>query len=296
MTVRESISVVIPAFNVEGFIEQTLRSVLKQSVLPGEIVVVDDGSTDKTFAIIQRIVTECPAGLIKVIKQQNSGPGAARNRAISEAKGEWIAFLDGDDIWLPAKIAHVCDAISQNRDATMILHDEYLVDLRGQQTIVHLHSYYEPDHPLFLQIYRGNFISTSCVVVRKEAVITAGGFNDRLPSAQDWDLWLRMAPIAKLVCIPIPLEKYVLRGGSVSTDVMERYHCIISISHYYLKQVESCVGRTKAFSVYMRRILMCHYEALKASCEYSELIWIPYFMFRMPIELIRAYVKWSKTL
>lgn len=96
-----SISVVIPAYNAEGLIEQALDSITKQAVRPTEIIVVDDGSDDRTAEIVE--LSLVPG--LQLVRQNNAGPATARNAAIAMAKGEWIAFLDADDLWLPCKLA-----------------------------------------------------------------------------------------------------------------------------------------------------------------------------------------------
>ena len=107
-TESESISVVIPLYNKELEVERALRSVLSQSLMPGEIIVVDDGSTDGSRAIVERVMSENIGVNIRLIVQENAGVSAARNRGIQEAKGDYVALLDADDFWLSGYIAEVC--------------------------------------------------------------------------------------------------------------------------------------------------------------------------------------------
>src|SRR5580700_2024778 len=97
------ISVVIPACNAERFIETTLRTVYAQTLAPREVIVVDDGSKDGTAALVERVArgASVPTTLLQ---QANAGPGAARNRGVSAARGELVAFVDADDEWLPEKL------------------------------------------------------------------------------------------------------------------------------------------------------------------------------------------------
>ena len=124
-----SISVVIPVYNLEHYIGTTIDSVLNQTVLPDEVIIVDDGSTDNSISVIEEYINKNPDNFIRLVRQKNSGPGAARNRGIEVAQSEWIAFLDGDDIWLPEKINMIRKAISQYPDISIFTHDEYEVDI-----------------------------------------------------------------------------------------------------------------------------------------------------------------------
>jgi glycosyltransferase involved in cell wall biosynthesis len=101
---RPSISVVIPVYNGATFLAATIASVLQQSCLPQELLVVDDGSTDNSADIAAAVVAP-PATRVRLIRQANQGPAAARNRGIAEATGEFLAFLDADDLWLPDKLS-----------------------------------------------------------------------------------------------------------------------------------------------------------------------------------------------
>ena len=106
------ISVVVPLYDKEREIARTLRSALAQTLRPREILVVDDGSTDRSAAIVAAIAAEDPHGTIRLIRQPNAGVSAARNRAIAEARGRWVALLDGDDLWRPGYLAEIAQMIA----------------------------------------------------------------------------------------------------------------------------------------------------------------------------------------
>ena len=104
MNPNKDISVVIPVFNGEKYIEKTLLSVVRQTTLPLEIIVVDDGSQDNTCEVIESFIYAYPEITTTLVKGQHLGPGAARNTGIATARGSWIAFLDSDDLWFPKKL------------------------------------------------------------------------------------------------------------------------------------------------------------------------------------------------
>lgn len=258
------ISVVVPAYNLSGYIEHTLQSVLDQSELPDEVIIVDDGSDDDTVQIVENIASTQPYDFIRLFRQERKGPGAARNRCIQEARGEWIAFLDGDDIWLPDKIREVRAAIRKDPDTVIIAHDEYEVDLRGNEILKRLHSYYSIGTALFPQLYRRCFFSTSCMTVRKRALLEVGGFDTSLPSAQDYELWLRLARYEKLVFIPIPLAKYILRPFSISANIDKRLDCTLTIARRHLPFLKGYLGAAEAFRTYLTVVLIHYYAAIRA--------------------------------
>ena len=186
-----SISVVIPLYNKEREIERALRSVLSQSLMPGEIIVVDDGSTDGSRAIVERIMTKNPNAGIRLITEQNSGVSAARNRGISAAKGEYIALLDGDDWWLSGYIAEVCRMM------------EYYPDAEAYSTAFHIVSgdkHYAaavPDSEGFINpaeeaLNHRYPIIPSTATLRRSAIIACGGFPEGMRIGEDQWLWVRM--------------------------------------------------------------------------------------------------------
>ncbi len=244
MTVR--ISVVIPTYNLEEVACRTLASVLSQTSLPDEILIADDGSTDRTLALVQEAVRGTPAGLVRILPGPHRGPGATRNRGIQEATGDWVSFLDGDDLWLPAKMERLRSAIATHPEADIIAHDEFEIGLDGIQQYKPLHQYFDRARPLLTQLYRGCFLSTSCVAVRARTLREAGSFDEELGSAQDFDLWLRLARRSNLHFIPEPLEIYVLRKNNISSDLPLRYQCLRTIAFRHAPYLAPLVGRRMA--------------------------------------------------
>jgi len=179
MTCAPAISVVIPAYNAEAFVARAIESVLAQTLPVAEIVVVDDGSRDATADIAERL-----GGSIRVLRQSNSGPAAARNHGVRAARSEWIAFLDADDAWLPSKLER--QAVHFGGERTGVVHcyvvgvvEKFRYD--GAQT--------------FERLWQQNVIGTSTAVIRKAAWESVGGFCEdrRLMGVEDYHFWLRVA-------------------------------------------------------------------------------------------------------
>jgi glycosyltransferase involved in cell wall biosynthesis len=179
MSSSPSISVVIPAYNAEGCVARAIDSVLAQTLPVDEIIVVDDGSRDATSDVAGRF-----GDPVRVLRQTNAGPAAARNHGVREARCEWIAFLDADDAWLPTKLE--CQAVHLGDARTGVVHC-YVVNVDekfcydGEQT--------------FERLWRQNVIGTSTAIVRKAAWESVGGFHEdrQLMGVEDYHFWLRVA-------------------------------------------------------------------------------------------------------
>ena len=172
-----TISVIIPAYQAEAFIARSVHSAQIQTLSPLEILVVDDGSNDNTA----EVAAAC-GDLVRVIRQPNGGPASARNHGAREARGEWLAFLDADDGWLPKKLER---QIAQIDDTVSLLHCYCLHDKTGPLA---------PDLQTFDTLWNRNTICTSSVLLRKSEFDAAGGFDEdrSVMAVEDYNLWLRL--------------------------------------------------------------------------------------------------------
>jgi glycosyltransferase involved in cell wall biosynthesis len=214
------LSVVIPAYNSASYLPTAIASVRAQERGDLEIVVVDDGSTDQTMAVLETLAGDD----LRVFKQANSGPSAARNRGIRESRGEWIAFLDADCYWLPGKLEAQLSASGSNPEPVGLSYTgSLLVDEEGQTLAV------RPAIPggcLIEDLVWGNLISTSSAMTRRAALLAVGMFDETLRIGEDWDLWLRLAANFEVSCVSEPLmaerancwdRKYQMRTYEAAT-------------------------------------------------------------------------------
>jgi glycosyltransferase involved in cell wall biosynthesis len=237
------ISVVIPSYNSEKYIAETLKTVFNQTYNDYEIIVSDDGSSDNTLEIVKDVFRKFPDKNTKLLINKHEGPGAARNRGIEAASGKWVSFLDSDDRWLEQKLQKVVDFISCNSEINLVCHSEIWHTDNGEKMLDYSASYNKKINP-FLSFYRQNCLSTSAVTVKREFLIKAGMFDESLPSAQDYDLWLRlsMLPEINIGFIKEPLGFYITRDGNISSNVEQRLRCVLKIGQKYadnIKQVSS---------------------------------------------------------
>lgn len=174
-----TISAVIPNYNSERTIAKCLESILNQTEKVNEIIIVDDGSIDKSVAIIKEFIETIDSEVtIILLEQQNAGPSVARNKAVSQATSNHIAFLDSDDVWYPDHIRTVKSFLRENNDYK-IISTKYLgapISYEGEIS--------------FEKILLKNYFLTPCVVLDKDTFVKVGGFNEGMSFAEDYYLWL----------------------------------------------------------------------------------------------------------
>jgi glycosyltransferase involved in cell wall biosynthesis len=215
-----SISVIIPAYNVAPYIAETLESVFAQTLTEFEVIVVNDGSPDGPD--LERALAPY-LKRVRYLQQENRGASAARNRGLREAHGEFVAFLDGDDLWMPDYLEKQlgfmrAGGYDLSYSDALLFGDSPLAG----KTFMRTAPSHGPVTFLSLVRYECNVV-TSGVVARRLAVVDAGLFDESLPNAQDFELWTRLARRgARLGYQRKVLLRYRCREDSLSGDVMNR--------------------------------------------------------------------------
>ncbi len=196
------ISVIIPAYNRALFLEQSIRSVVAQTRACGELIVVDDGSTDDTRLRVAGFAAQTAIPLL-YIHQDNQGAAAARNTGIKAAHGELLAFLDSDDRFVPAKLALQFKAM-RDEPQYLISHTRETWYRRGQ--ILRQKKKHQPLHgEIFKDCLKMCMVGMSTVMVRKELFERYGMFDESLPCCEDYDFWLRVSVREKFLLLDRPL-------------------------------------------------------------------------------------------
>lgn len=194
-------SVVIPAFNGELFLLDALRSVLSQTAPPIEIIVVDDGSTDGTRDVVRLVHSTVP---IRYQRQDNQGPSVARNLGVSMACGDWIAFLDADDVWHPENLAVLAAYIQAHPEVALFSSEMDYIDENGNERLpIDLQ-----DELALLMLNRPTPILPSTVTIKRDVFVEAGGFNPKLRTHEDAELFARIAASYSIHSIDRHLVKY----------------------------------------------------------------------------------------
>jgi hypothetical protein len=214
------ISIVIPAYNVEGFIAETLQSALAQRGVALEVVVVDDGSTDGTAA---KLIDFADDPRLRVVHQANAGLPAARNAGLAVAQGRHVGFLDGDDLWDADKALHHTALLDAQPDIDLTYSWWRIIDEAGHPTgrgnttpMAEL-----PAGLSFEGLIAENFCGNgSTVVCRREALLRAGGFDPTLRACEDLDAWLRVAALRQgnVALVSQVLTSYRMRDGQMTRD------------------------------------------------------------------------------
>lgn len=214
------VSVIIPAFNSEKYIEQTITSALNQTYKNLEIIVVDDGSTDRTLEIVKQLSEK--DNRIKYFSIPPAGrPSVPRNFGIQKANGEFIAFLDSDDLWHKRKIANQLKRLIESPSAAFIYSMSITFGavslFSAQYELLPLPFRAAKNRNDLLKI--GNTIPLSSVIVRKDNLLDVNGFDeDPLLQIEDYDLWIRLSEINDFVFLPALFVKYRIHSTQFSVD------------------------------------------------------------------------------
>jgi glycosyltransferase involved in cell wall biosynthesis len=197
-------SVLIPAFNGERFIDCAIRSALAQSYPPHEILIVDDGSTDRTRQIVESF-----GAPVRIVSQRNAGVAAARTAGVKLASGDWIALLDQDDYFVETKLQRQAELIERNPNL-MVAYSGYRV-LTSSGLMADYAAFRASD--LWPALRYQSPILPSTAVIRKSALMEIGYFDSQYRMADDWDCWLRLLrrySAARFGAVPEPLTIYRL--------------------------------------------------------------------------------------
>ncbi len=215
---QNTVSVIIPTYNNGRFIADAIQSVLQQTFNIHEIVVVDDGSTDKTEDIVRSFGDK-----VRYIKQHNAGVSAARNTGIENTTGEIIAFLDADDIWLSEKIEKQVAKFAEDEQVGLVhCAMREFDDQTGETIAMHLEGgegWVAKDIALLEKpVIAG---PGGSIVVRRDVIEDVGGFDTRLKNGEDWEFCLRVAKKYKVGFVREPLVDYRNHGGNATKNVSE---------------------------------------------------------------------------
>jgi hypothetical protein len=271
------VSVIIPTYNSEKYICKAIDSVLMQTYKDFEIIVIDDGSSDNTKDILSKY-----NGKIRYLYEDNKGASAARNLGIKESRGEYVAFLDADDIWLADKLKLQVDAINTDPQIALVCTDAESFNEQGivkttffttadpdrllkrgyyiRHKIAQrkINDLYQFKGNFYKELISRNFILTSSVLMRKTCFDKIGYFNSEFHVTQDYDLWLRAAMHFPFLYINKVTFRYRLRDDSLSGK--------LSIREYtYLKQCGKILERhledcPASYKKTIKRLISEHYR------------------------------------
>lgn len=246
------VSVIIPNFNYAQYLGEAIESALGQTYSNLEAIVVDDGSTDNSQEILERY-----ADRVTIIQQSNSGVCVARNRGVAESKGEFIAFLDADDVWLPSKIEKQVRAFEESPNAGIVHVGVIDIDDSGNQIQTKLngmsgkvsHEFLLWEKPVILGGGSGTMIS-------RRVFENIGGFDSQLSTSADWDLYYRICRKFEAAFVPEPLLYYRLHGSNMHGNIsgMENEMAIFLEKAFDTDDPQVLALKNRAMSNYHRTL------------------------------------------
>ena len=217
-----TVSVVIPTFNRDDFIEKCVISVLQQSKKPNEIIVVDDGSNDRTWSILKKLgfsKSDKAENSLRYIFQSNRGVSAARNIGIKASKYKYIAFLDSDDLWLEKKLENQLESLKKLKPHCRLSHTNEIWVRNGERVNARL-KHEKSGGDIFLNCLKLCCISPSSSVVERSVFDEFGLFDETLPACEDYDFWLRFCAYEKVHFLNEPL---LIKNGGHDGQLSKTY-------------------------------------------------------------------------
>jgi glycosyltransferase involved in cell wall biosynthesis len=300
------ITVVIPAFNASRFIERTLVSVRQQSHKDLDILVINDGSTDDTVSIVKRI--QHLDDRVRLLSKENGGLSSARNHGLFHAKGQYVAFLDADDLWHPSKLAKQLAAFEQPSDVAVgavytlyraidtedrLIEDHYRWNIHGSVLARHL-------------VY--NFIGAggSSLMCRRDLGLALGGFDVRYQGAnggfcEDYDFQLKLASSYGIALVPEYLVGYRKHPTSMSTNRLRNFHSHKAVVEHHIAQhpeiSNECVSMARGSICVMHiKVLLKSRRYINAAREALALLALDPLRFavecvwRVPVDVVSALI------
>lgn len=230
------ISVIIPAYNSEKTISHTIQSVLNQTFTDLELIVINDGSQDSTL----KIVTQIKDPRIKVFSYSNAGGNISRNRGLQRAVGEFVSFLDADDLWTPDKLQSQLKALQENATAKVAYSWTDYINTNGE--FILSGKRVNVNGNVYENLLLNNFLENgSNPLICRKSLIKLGGFDESLSAAQDWDMWLRLASKFDFICVPSVQILYRISTNSVSCNLVRQEKSCLQVLERAYKERPSAL-------------------------------------------------------
>ena len=235
------VSVIIPTYNYGQYIARAIDSVLNQTYQDFELIVVDDGSTDNTEEIIRTKQND----KIRYFYQENKGAPSARNKGIEESKGKYTAFLDADDEWFPSKLEKQIEKF-QKASARVGLVYSGLIYIWKENEDKAIKIVPTLRGNIFVSFLKVTVLGSPTPLIKKNCFQKAGLFDERLPSCQDWDMWLRISKYYEVDYVPEILAKHYIHKNQITEKFENKIHgreIMIEKYHDYLLKYPLILSR-----------------------------------------------------
>lgn len=238
---KPGVSVIIPTYNRAMFIGGAVESVLAQTEHSFEALIVDDGSTDNTREILGPYLSDPK---ITYQFQQNQGQSVARNKALAQAKGEFICFLDSDDTWFPHKLEAQLEVMAAHPDVDIVHGDEIFIDENGGELSRDNMPRYSGN--IAAQMLKDNCVSIITTMTRRHCFDEMGGMSCEIGVADDYDLWLRFSAKYRFLYVPEFFACYRVMTDQISSDKKRRFDANELIIRSFLQNYPSVLSTSQA--------------------------------------------------
>jgi len=225
------ISVVIPCFNKEPYLAETIESVMAQTLRPAEIIVIDDGSTDGSAAVASRFIPE-----VRLLSQDNAGESVARNRGIHEAKSDWVALLDADDVWEPEKLERQAAAITESDENPVCIYTHIYQIRNGvrHETQPRPELHLSPSFAVDMLV--DWTVNTSTAIVLREAALGTP-FPEEYRDSEDVIFFTCLRKYGPFLCVPEPLVGYRRISGQQTSDARHMHRSVLARYQWFTSHV-----------------------------------------------------------
>lgn len=230
---QPKVSVIMNVYNGSSFLEDAIQSVLSQTFTNFELVIVNDGSTDQTGQILD--IHKCNSRVVIVTNPVNKGIAASKNIAIRKSKGEYIALMDADDISEPDRLQKQMDYLDSHPDIGVVGAWSRVINDKGELLSEVMRP--ESDSVIVLwMLLRHCAMNQPTIMLRRNLVIQAGGYNEKLSVSEDYEMWTRLASITKLSNIPEYLVRYRQHDNNISKLIESNYYHVVT-SRKFIKSL-----------------------------------------------------------
>ena len=253
-----TVSVVIPAYNCADLLAEAVESVRAQTYTDYEVIVVDDGSTDETPQVAERLAADWPC--MRAIRAEHKGLAAARNRAIASMRGQWIALLDADDLWKPDKLQRCMGFLAEHPELSIVYTP--MAPVRMDGAVMEGHSKPCCAGRLTERLFQSIFVHDPAAVFHKRVIEACGNFDESLPVCVGHEFWLRVSTKFDfgLIDEPLALRRWSEESLTRSNRSRARRVKAAMLERFYVERGgRDLLGRRAA----MRRLGRVHYSAGK---------------------------------
>lgn len=288
-------SIIIPTFNRRLKLQKALESIFKQTHTDFEIIVYDDGSVDGTDQMIKQFSSP----LIRYFWKENSGlPSVGRNFGISQAKGNWLCFLDSDDYWEASKLEKIFNAIVKNPTYQIFSHNEFLINGKNEICSELIHGK-KSKLPYFEYLMlKDNCLSPSAITIKKEILQENSGFNTSSDffSVEDFDLWLRITKNREVYHLNESLGYCLVDGAGISSGLERHLTCLKNVYNKHVEELPPHLHKRAWATYYYIKARAYHrgMDLINATMSYREALKFNVFFFKAWIGLVLVSFKIQK--